>query len=266
MDSATINHLLEQALSPQVLWLVLWSGLAVLTLTLMLMMGTRWGQAHPLSKCVFLSVFAHMLLVCYAYMTDLFTDKPRGPGRSLNEVHVRFIANAENEQFQPTPPQEQPWERLAATEPPPPLETALTREIVEAQLEPQRNTDASVPTPGADLPTEVATAGDFTITSDQPLPLPAAAALETTAPQAAEVEVPQSVVREEALPIGPDEASPARASALHGDLVEPIRTSVKTLPDELVAGPAELQRLADVDPVSESANLIAARTDVVEPT
>ena len=39
-------------------------------------MRTRWGQAKPLSKCVVLSVFAHILLFGYAYGTKLILDHP----------------------------------------------------------------------------------------------------------------------------------------------------------------------------------------------
>lgn len=51
--------------------LILWFGLASLTLALLILMGTRWGQVRPVSKCVALSVFAHVLFLAYAYGTNL---------------------------------------------------------------------------------------------------------------------------------------------------------------------------------------------------
>jgi hypothetical protein len=51
--------------------LLLWFGLAMLTGALLVLMGTRWGQVRPVSKCVVLSVFAHILFLCYAYGTSL---------------------------------------------------------------------------------------------------------------------------------------------------------------------------------------------------
>lgn len=43
-----------------------WAGLVVLTLLLLAMMSTRWGQSQPLGKCAFLSLLAHLLLGVYS--------------------------------------------------------------------------------------------------------------------------------------------------------------------------------------------------------
>jgi hypothetical protein len=51
--------------------LVLWIGLVTLTMALLVLMSTRLGQARPVSKCVALSVFAHILFLAYAYGTQL---------------------------------------------------------------------------------------------------------------------------------------------------------------------------------------------------
>ena len=61
---------------------MLWLGLGALTIALVVLTRTRWGQAKPISKCVALSVFAHILLVIYAYGTSLFPAPlaiPDGP-------------------------------------------------------------------------------------------------------------------------------------------------------------------------------------------
>ena len=49
---------LEQLMATRSWAMVLWGGLALVTLGLMILMGTRWGQARPLSKCVALSLLA----------------------------------------------------------------------------------------------------------------------------------------------------------------------------------------------------------------
>ena len=61
----------------QSLGVLLWVGLGALTVSLLILMRTRWGQAKPISKCVALSVFAHILLFGYAYATRLILDAPR---------------------------------------------------------------------------------------------------------------------------------------------------------------------------------------------
>jgi hypothetical protein len=43
-----------------------WAGLVVLTLLLLALMSTRWGQSQPLGKCAFLSLLAHLLLGIYS--------------------------------------------------------------------------------------------------------------------------------------------------------------------------------------------------------
>src|SRR5262249_39796487 len=66
--------------SAQTLGILLWIGLALLTVALVVLMRTRWGQTKPLSKCVALSIFAHILLGGYAYGTRLVFDVPQGGG------------------------------------------------------------------------------------------------------------------------------------------------------------------------------------------
>ena len=58
------------------LGIVIWIGVAVLLLALLILMRTRWGQSQPLSKCVVLSVFAHLLLFLYAHGTRLLDGRP----------------------------------------------------------------------------------------------------------------------------------------------------------------------------------------------
>ena len=59
--------------------ILLWIGLAVLTISLLILMRTRWGQVKPLWKCVALSVLAHVLLGGYAYGTRLMMTVPHEP-------------------------------------------------------------------------------------------------------------------------------------------------------------------------------------------
>lgn len=48
------------------MWVALWIGLALLSISLLALVRTRWGQSHPLRKCVILSLLAHALLAGYA--------------------------------------------------------------------------------------------------------------------------------------------------------------------------------------------------------
>ncbi len=88
----------EHMFSLRSLGIALWIGLALLTISLLVLMRTRWGQVKPLSKCVALSIFAHVLLGGYAYGTRLFIESPAIlVGESIN---VTFV---ETDEFDPNP-------------------------------------------------------------------------------------------------------------------------------------------------------------------
>ncbi|MEE3370222.1 MAG: hypothetical protein VX346_12860 [Planctomycetota bacterium] len=78
---------------------LLWLGLAVFTVALLILTRTRWGQAKPISKCVVLSVFAHILLAIYAYSTSLLPNSPVIPDETVFKLK---IITAE---LDPQPPQ-----------------------------------------------------------------------------------------------------------------------------------------------------------------
>ena len=91
--------------SPRTLWAVIWIGLALLTLALLVLMRTRWGQARPLSKCVVLSLFAHLLLIGYASMTNLFFE---GPPTGSEEWSTRSSSRKAGTQHQRSEPSGRP--------------------------------------------------------------------------------------------------------------------------------------------------------------
>lgn len=67
---------------------LLWLGLAVFTVALLILTRTRWGQAKPISKCVVLSVFAHILLAIYAYSTNLLPNPPVIPEDTVFKLKI----------------------------------------------------------------------------------------------------------------------------------------------------------------------------------
>src|SRR5262245_46700655 len=58
-------------------WAV-WVGLVLLTVALLVLIRTRWGQ-QPLSKCVVLSLLAHVLVGIYMTTVNIVS----GPGDGL---------------------------------------------------------------------------------------------------------------------------------------------------------------------------------------
>lgn len=58
--------------------LAVWLGLAAITVAVLVMRHTRWGQAHPLRKCLLLSLLAHLLLGGYATTIPICFSLPEG--------------------------------------------------------------------------------------------------------------------------------------------------------------------------------------------
>lgn len=113
-------QLLAEADSPiswtigQLMGLGLWIGLAGLTLALLILARTRWGQAKPLGKCVALSIFAHILLGGYAYGTKLiFTvpvvAEPEVAPIKMVELDPEPESTSNNTESKPI----QPWNRFS---------------------------------------------------------------------------------------------------------------------------------------------------------
>lgn len=106
----------------QVVWGILWGGLAFITLSLLILMQTRWGQARPVSKCVVLSIFAHLLLMTYAQITDLFAPPSPGVSAPLN-IRLSQIEFQPSEDFK-SQKEVKPWDQLAMS--PAPVEGLMT--------------------------------------------------------------------------------------------------------------------------------------------
>ncbi len=122
----------------RLLGIVLWIGLAGLSIALLVLMRTRWGQVQPLSKCVVLSIFAHLLLCMYAYGTRLFQDQPPGGGDQVFSLAYVDSNSSDDEAEQAERPAN-PWEEIVAED--------LMEPDVEDVVRPQMDDDHLVRTP-----------------------------------------------------------------------------------------------------------------------
>ena len=112
---------LQSLLQARSLAMALWAGLAVLTLALLILMRTRWGQVKPLSKCVALSIYAHILFFGYAYGTHLFFARSRQPQDAV--VKLQFVDDTQSQEQ----PNSQEWDRFAVDAPEAIQKTTLGR-------------------------------------------------------------------------------------------------------------------------------------------
>jgi hypothetical protein len=127
-QSFSISEQLWQAwayLTHTRMWAILFGIVfAVLAITLLIASRTRWGQAKPLTKCVVLSVLAHVWLLMYALGTR--TVLPQGdPHGSQQNMSVSFeesllelspasvdeMATAEEAEDAAAAGEPMPWER-----------------------------------------------------------------------------------------------------------------------------------------------------------
>ncbi|MCA9128503.1 MAG: terpene cyclase/mutase family protein [Planctomycetales bacterium] len=95
--------------------IVLGIGFALLAITLFIASRTKWGQAKPLTKCVVLSILAHVWLLMYALGNR--STLPQGdPNGRVQDVSVAFVQDVDQWQdvasgeSQANDNPQQPWE------------------------------------------------------------------------------------------------------------------------------------------------------------
>ncbi len=152
---------------------VLCVGFALLAITLLLASRTRWGQAKPLTKCVVLSIMAHVWLLMYAYGTRVILPQgdPHGQEHAVAITMDNSFADAlEGKLAEATDPSElSGTEPLHAWEKPVPIEELVRpaipqpniREMMRLVSAPPLLEDLK-PTPMPSLPEVLAGAEDPT--------------------------------------------------------------------------------------------------------
>jgi len=156
---------------------VLGIGFALLAITLLIASRTRWGQAKPLTKCVVLSILAHVWLLMYAYGTRVILPQGDPHGREqamaismdnslaepLDEAMLDEAMPAVSDQApidpEPLPAWEEPvpLNELARPEPPQPSLAAHLKTITAPPL-----LEDFKPTLLPSLPAELAGEADAT--------------------------------------------------------------------------------------------------------
>ncbi|MDA0660126.1 MAG: hypothetical protein O3C60_14975 [Planctomycetota bacterium] len=84
-----IRQFMARILEPQSLWIGLGIASGLLALAVFVLMVSRWGRVRPLTKCAFLSVFAHLLLLWFAYLFQWF-ERPLPIHVAMGPVRVRL--------------------------------------------------------------------------------------------------------------------------------------------------------------------------------
>jgi hypothetical protein len=101
-----------------------WVALGLTTLVLVVALRARWKRTPILTRCVALSLYAHLLFATVAYTTNFMAWRPGafGSGSGSREVRVRMASEASPLESQPSEAVEpEPWEPIGEV----PMELAL---------------------------------------------------------------------------------------------------------------------------------------------
>ncbi len=242
----------------QVLGVAMWVGVAIITLALLILMRTRWGQVQPLSKCVVLSVFAHLLLVLFAYGTRLLDVEPSVGGDDA--IQLAFVATDRPPREGDANAEPTPWEDFLPGETPEPAAAPAQRLQVDANAVARTAPKHDWKPPTQAMPADTAPIVEPARSiADHQIPTPRRPAPSVV--QAAPIEQPRverhvtSTPTVVPMPIGPQRMEPP--AARHST---PERSDA-ALPTEVFAMGSRMQQLVDVDVQSETADARASNTD-----
>lgn len=106
--------LLATVATAQVIRWIVWGGLVALTVALLVLTSTSWGQSNPLRKCIVLSTVAHLLIGIYATTVNIITHGGGGGG-SQPPVSVAILSSAEDIQASNVGTSSEPWNGFATS-------------------------------------------------------------------------------------------------------------------------------------------------------
>jgi hypothetical protein len=86
----TANPVLPCLAAVQLAYWVAWGGSLLLSVTLVVLMWTRWGQSRPLQKCAALSLLVHLMLA-FLTMTVRIVAGDGGGGGGGVPIRVRIV-------------------------------------------------------------------------------------------------------------------------------------------------------------------------------
>ncbi len=111
-------------------------GSGLLAVALLILSLTRWGQARPVWKCVILSIAAHILLIAYAYGTQLIFVQTPAPVAAVSSTRINLVEEEGDDLEDVAGPtgSEKTWNTFANEQLLPGLE-ALPRPLIDSEIE-----------------------------------------------------------------------------------------------------------------------------------
>jgi len=261
MGTFRLDQILDSITSAGALVTLLWLGLAILTVTMLVLMQTRWGQARPLRKCIVLSLLAHLLLAGYATTVQIVSAEVP-PKEEV--MRVTFVDNQRQSTAiaEESIPEQTPWEQLLHTAVVQPNRPETPREPIQLPPEPQRD----IRTQQTNLPEEPRLDHLAMAPSEQPQPRPAttSGSMGRQSPgkeSPEQIEAPRAQRRETVRTEVPEQADPQRPSAPPSARMTPVRVPNAGLPSALLQHPVPLPRMASQPTTPDPAGSLSAMTD-----
>jgi hypothetical protein len=260
MGPFRLDRVLDFLSGTQLVVGLLWAGLAVFTITLLIMMQTRWGQSRPLRKCIILSLLAHLLLAGYATTVQIVAG---GVQAEEPVLQVSLIEGPERRAFGAEDPvhQEKPWEELApeAIAQPEPIDPQ--RPQPEQPSEPQR----SVPAPQTSLPVspplDHLALPETQPPQPEPMKVDVPSGRSSPGKSAEHIQAPAAQRREATPTSVPEEPSPQRRTVPIQQRPSPVRTPSNGVDAALLEPLVSLPRLAAEPTTPPPARSLAALID-----
>lgn len=269
MDASTIDRWIDALADPHFLRWVLWGGFAVVTLSLLVLMQTRWGQARPLRKCVILSLVAHLLLACYSTTVHINAQtaalsRPRTAVMRVTEVRGLPDGDTESDE---TPDDEnaaaaRPWEAFSTDRTTAPEGIDLERPATVDVAAPTRRA-ASAAAPWETQPAlPDAGPGELQLPQPDNVPVDDVAGGPETARSPEPIEAPQASRRETDETVVDDAPGPQPAASASGAGALPVRrTTSDEVPQELLDPPGLPPELNDAPTVTAPASALVGEED-----
>ncbi len=244
--------------SARALGIALWVGLAALTISLLILMRTRWGQVQPISKCVVLSVFAHVLLIGYAYGTMLIFDP--APVRVDDVTNVTFFETDDVNASTKDLTEASPWDAAESAADVRPDFTPPKRQPSDAPRPAEPKTVATVPLMGEGPPSDVV----GTIQPERPIAKQPDISdpRERTSPvQPESIGEPNAAQRQEVEPLVPTGPDLKRAPTDDTAESRPTDADPRRPPSEVFDLPDQIRRLDELSTQSPDADAFRHQQD-----
>ena len=140
MGTFRTDRLLDPITSVEVVVVVLWAGLAALTVALLVLTRTRWGQSQPLRKCVVLSLLAHVLLAGYATTVQIVSSSPFEAREPVIEISIAMEDFDPQQTAEEPATEPKPWESFALPSAVRPTPAEIARAKPVQMPQPERHT------------------------------------------------------------------------------------------------------------------------------